>query len=211
MKSKEELLNSVVLAVVNKKSYEDLLDELEYYEYLDMVVICKMRVLRADNQDGISVGKETVKRLGISKEELFKRAYQNTIERYTAVILNMKDVIASIFSSEEAAQLGIEGDIKDLDIDEQLIITNNTYFGSTVILNKSFMAYIGEKLGHDYYVVPMSIKECYVLCEELDEEGLNYYKECLCAVSKNDISPEERLGEHLYKFDIKKKELQIVD
>lgn len=194
---------------MNKKKLENM----PHIEYLDLAVTC--RLLHSADKNGIAsadITYEEMELLGVTEEELFAQARENTEKLFPVEFKSLLSTIEAImgrkFSLEE---IGIK---ENMDVEagkiDMYVLTNTTGInGAGVILYPDVLKRIAEQLDTDtLYLLPSSVHEFIVLKEYRSIEDIKLLvKEANhCAVAGMDL-----LSDHVYKYDRATDTVEIVE
>ena len=195
--------DNIIFQLVNTKQNKELLDEVPHREYLDLSIIYRS-VICINGYGEISsaiINNSLAKILGLSEEDLFRFAVENTRRLLPPVIYNMSDFII-----RQAAEAGVPMDdisemIKDFEnAPKMYIITNKSHInGAASMLYEEKLHEIAESLGTDLYIFPSSIHEVMIIsvdgADTLDHSGM------VSEINRTSLSPEERLSNNVYLYD----------
>ena len=81
--------------------------------------------------------------------------------------------------------------------------------GAGVILYPGFLKKFAEKMGDDLYILPSSIHEVLLLPASYDVE-VEFLKEMVSQINREEVLPEERLSDSVYFYDRKTDRVEIV-
>lgn len=123
--------------------------------------------------------------LGINEEELYIRAYENTMERFPYEISTISEMVG----------------ILDLLPDElPIYVLTNTkrVYGAGTILYKGMKEVLEEKVGEETIIIPSSIHEVIVLPTYLGEK--ESITDMIREVNRTVVAPEEVLSDRPYEL-----------
>lgn len=92
---------------------------------------------------------------------------------------------------------------------DMCVLTNDARFnGANAILNENLLEKLFEKTGSDFVIVPSSIHEV-IIIPNLDNVpiGLEELPGIIAEINGNEVSPEERLSNKVYRYDSQRKEV----
>ena len=149
--------------------------------------------------------------LGFTEEQMFKLAAENTKRLLPPVVKSMNDVMREIFMKD-----GMPPEIADMMLGEMppeqqmYVISNNKGInGAVSMLYEDGLHDLAEKLGSDLYIMPSSIHE--VIAVSTDMGTPETLSEMVREVNGTQVSEEEQLSDHVYRFDAAKKTLSLAD
>lgn len=151
--------------------------DLERYLYLDL-----------DESKTAKVSQDFLDKLGVDKYDALEAAYDNTEKEIK--ISSMREIMKEI---------GI--DVPE-DAEDQVIITNTErYRGASGMLFVSVLDSVCEKLNcKKIAILPSSIHEI-IAVEDKGSEKYGDYNKMVRSINKTQVSPEERLANHIYVYD----------
>lgn len=128
------------------------------------------------------VTERLAKQLGLSKEEIFKRGIENTVERYPMEVRGVWD--ESLF----------------------ITLTNQTRSkGAIVIAYPGVLESMGRSIGSDYYVIPSSVDAVTIT----PKSGIDSVEriEKLHRQMNRKRAPQEILSNHIFEYNREEKKL----
>lgn len=140
----------------------------------------------SDILDGgrISLEYKHIERLGITENELYVRAYANTMERYPYQLMSMGEAIGC--------------DILD-EVPQMYVLTNNRKVnGAGAILYKGMREVLENEVGGDFIVIPSSVHEMIIIPAILGER--NTIATMIRDVNSSCVSPEDILSDRPYEL-----------
>lgn len=150
----------------------------------------------ARKEDGVlrmRVTHQLLKQWGVPEQEIFKAALENTQKeegvRFGSLLSVMNEPLGLEMPEEEP-----------VDKDGLYILSNQSRDnGAAVLLYPGVPEEIHEKMGGDYYILPSSVHEVLILSKEtgIPPEVL---RSTVRSVNREQVCPEERLGNDVYEF-----------
>lgn len=157
--------DSVILGLINTEANQELLEGIPHIEILDMSVIFRIIMRWAgDGFDAVIVNNGIMEDMGVSRQELYDLAVENSRRIFPPTIEQLED-------------------------DFYVVSNEGCMFGAAAMIYEDFMKEVGETLGDDeFYVVPASIHQFFAVPEKkanlehlimmLAEGNENITKEC---------------------------------
>ena len=193
-------------------------DEVPKIQFLDLSIVCLCTL--AYNEDYLTellVTNGMLESWGITKEELFKVAFENTLALKPASVKTLTDAMVEaaresaldeisswVIENGKAELLGIFGDYTNIIMNAMLeesenpvdyVVTNqNSISGAIALLYADL-----SKLEGDYYVVPTSIHEI-VLTPAVGELTLENVRDSVVKVNQTELEEEEVLSNEVYVY-----------
>ncbi len=175
--------NAVVTLVNGERNR---VDDIVSRDYMDLKALVRIRCMEAGS---FLVKKELLERTGITEDELFEAAMQNT-----------KADFESIGMADCLQQMGVGGIDASGDSNIMTIVsTKNRAWGGSCLLYADLFAEIADKNGSDLYILPSSVHEVIAVpaSSGADPEMLlNMVKE----VNATQLAPDEFLADSVYFY-----------
>ena len=163
--------------------------------FLDLEVCIAVRF--TGSSEPVRVTKETLVKWNISEWQLYEQAMKN--------MLGKKPVFCSVEELVER-MVGIKMERKELQI---MILTNDaSRYGAVEMLNLPLLAEYAKKRDCDLYILPTSIHEVMVV-ETVQEVAGRELKAIVMSMNREEVSPEDRLSDHVYYFSRKDGRISI--
>lgn len=196
---KNDYQDKVVLKLVNTELNKDILKNSPHITMNDLSYT--VRYVVKDDDLGIAsthITNNDINNWGISSEELFDLAKENTRRMYPPIIKNMREVLPDIddlpFEIDEEHELYILTNEKGINGATSMIFTD--------VIDK----FSQEKNNASFYIIPSSIHEVMLVkkSNEMDVESLS----CLIReVNKFVVNELDLLSDNLYEYDATSKEI----
>lgn len=197
----EEFLGHLHVAVLNYQKYREKLGDIPYIKMNDLAVI---PMLKLPTGKSIVVRREMTEVIQIAEDKLLGIAMKN----HSALL---KPVIVSVSSIMEGEAMNIPlDDKKALPQSEAFyILTNEDHeFGAAGMVDKELLSQLGEKLGDDFYIIPININELMIT----PKKNINHpsaMKQTLMTPWVNSRSKKDFLSDNLYLYNTKIREVCI--
>lgn len=185
MTDREKVLDRVYYILVNSEMNKDRTDLVR--RYINKTLELQFKVDIKDIVEGASITLEYkhIQKLGISPEELYERAYVNTMEKFPYKFASIWDFIP------------IDG--VETDAPPMWVLTNNVItFGAGAILYKGMREVLEEKVGDDFLVIPSSIHEVIIIPTWLGEK--DDITATIREINSNMVRQDEVLSDRLYEL-----------
>ena len=204
--------DKIVFQLINTEQNKEMLANMPHREFKDLSVIYRM-VVKIDGEGIAStpIHHGLAEKLGFTEEQLFKLAAENTKRLLPPVVKSMNDVMREIFMKD-----GMPPEIADMMLGEMppeqqmYVISNNKGInGAVSMLYEDGLHELAEKLGSDLYIMPSSIHE--VIAVSTDMGTPESLSEMVREVNGSQVSAEEQLSDHVYRFDAASKKLSLAD
>lgn len=192
----------IVFQLINTEQNKTFLEHVPHREFLDLSIVYK--VIISTDKDAVqssTVTSDFAKRLGMSEEQLFKCAVENTRRIFPPVVRNMNDIMREMLTRD-----GIPQDIAEMMISEippeqtMWVISNEKGInGAASMLYENELHDLAENLGSDLYILPSSVHE--VIAVSSDMGSPEMLAQMVAEVNMQEVSLAERLSNQVYHYD----------
>ncbi len=196
----------IVFKIINLPQNSKLLLDTPHQAFLDLAVvyyyICESKE-RA--KATILIKNEHLQLWGISPDDIFSIAIQNTPRILKASIKGMESVISEMLVPEEKRNINVE-----LSKHEDMYVLTNEYgiFGAAVILYHKILDEFAEFLEYDFYILPSSVHEVLVVPKRKNLE-VERLRKMVREVNETEVAREEILSDQVYFYSRKNHEFSI--
>lgn len=197
---KEELIRDyegikgrIIYRLINKKANQEILEDMPYIAYLDLAIV--FYVLLEANLCGTAtmpVKTEHLRMWKVTKEQVYRRACENTGKLLPCEFQTMYSVMADIVGDIDSEEGG----------EEVLYVLSNNLrsFGAAAILYPGCLKMVGDYLGEDYYVLPSSVHET-VIIKKSAASGKAFLSALVEEINDTQVDREEVLSNRAYYYD----------
>lgn len=183
--------------VINREMNNVFLENIPYVEHLDFAII--IRVLMELDKKGLAtilVNNDMLKVWGITKEEIFEIAKENTPIMFPMEFKPMHQVI-----EELTGRTVIEESENFL-----YVLSNNIRnYGAGVIFYENALEQIADTLQDNLILIPSSIHEWIIVPERQFDIG-DEMNDMISEINETQVLEEDILGTHFYHYDRTTKE-----
>jgi hypothetical protein len=211
-KNFDVIKDKIVMVAVNTERNAKLLSEVPHKDKEDLSLIYKVMV--GNNIDGIAtitIRNEHMDFWGVTVDQLHELAMANTKEILPVTVKSMNEVMREIFAKDGMDEDMMNVMFEDMPANKQMYVISNksNVNGAASMFYEDALSGLAEKLGTDLYILPSSVHEVIAVSSEMGtpEELSNMVRE----VNGSQVSPEERLSDHVYKFEAATKKLSLAD
>lgn len=198
LKDYDMMKQHLILQLVPMEGNEEMLGKVPHRQFLDMAAVCRFLLPREGNGEAsILVTHENLKAYGISEETVLSDAQYYSREHHPLTVKNIVDVLFGPGGHEE------EGGKNML-----WVVSNDCgRYGASAVTYPEALCEIGDRIGADYYLVPSSVHEMLAVPDGtgVDAAGLDAM---VHSVNMTEVSEEDRLTNHSYHYDRKRKLLE---
>lgn len=216
----DQVKDKIVAKLVNEEMNQQLLSGKPYGNIEDLAVIYQIRLsAEKGGVASITVNDQMLDSWGVTQEELHDIAMNNiNIDRDVSIKsmheqmmeIMLPDIMMQNDMTEDEAKIMIGTMMPEENGNFYVISNREKVNGAAVILNDEVREKIAEEIGGDYFILPSSIHELLALRKE---DGMDYHEleGMVRDINQNEVSPEERLSDHVYEYDAKAHELYRSD
>lgn len=194
--------DNIVFQLINTEQNIELLSGVPNREFQDLSIMYRW-VIKTD-ETGIQstiVKDALAEKLGMSEEQLFKAAVENTKRIFPPVVKSMNDVIRDMFMKD-----GMPGDIVDMMIGEMpaeqtmWVISNERGInGAVSMLYEDKLNKLATDLDNDLYIMPSSVHEVIAVSTSMGDP--NELAQMVAEINMDQVSLDERLSNQVYHYD----------
>ena len=208
LKDYDNVKDSILFRLINLESNKEYLKNAVYAPYLDLA-ICFYIVVGEGNEVGtMQLTKDIFNSWGISVDELYEQAMENTSVLMPYVFRSMSEVLNSLIDEVDFSQYMNPPEYKDCGL--WVLGNEKQIFGASAILYKGIMRKVAEIMNvQDIVILPSSVHEC-ILLPLPEDNNVSYLKEMVSEVNNSQVEPEDRLSYSVYKYSLKNDEISIL-
>ena len=226
----EKVKDQIFMKLINQDMNETLLKDVPWREYLDLAIVYYVSVSADECSATVLIHNDHLSHWGISENELYDKAYSNTLAKRKPEILRMKDVIKDMIIeritgstdilAEDVEYGGKTKDEIESMINEEIekverqkpmdmfILTNDIKTnGAVCMMYPDVLKDFANEQELDLFIIPSSIHE--VLLVPKKSGSAKRLNEILNDVNKNSLDTVEILSNKIYKYDREVDEISI--
>lgn len=198
----------IVFQLINTEQNKDMLVHVPHREWKDLSII--YRLVTNVDKDGIEsavVRDGLAEKLGLTEEQLFKHAVENTRNIFPPTVRSMNDVMKEIFMADGMPMEAVEMILGEVPADRMMYVISNDrgINGAISMLYEDQLHTLSEQLGTDLYILPSSIHETIAVSVDMgDPEEL---AQMVSEINMDQVSLQERLSNQVYHYD---KDLRVL-
>ena len=192
----------IVFQLINTEQNKTFLEQVPHREFQDLSIVYKV-IISAD-KDAVQSSKitnEFAKRLGMSEEQLFKCAAENTRRLLPPVVRSMNDIMREMFARDGMPQEIAEMMIAEIPPEQTMWVISNEkgINGAASMLYENELHELAESLESDLYILPSSVHE--VIAVSSDMGSPEMLAQMVVEVNMQEVSLDERLSNQVYHYD----------
>lgn len=196
-----DVKDHIIFRLVNTEQNRELLKTVPSREFEDLSIIY-FWVIKID-EEGIQsciVKNDMAKRFGMSEEQLFHAAAENTRRILPPTVESLNDIACKMMIADgvpEAVAEEIAGERQEISM--WIISNDRLIYGSASMLYEDKLHTLAEQLGTDLYILPSSVNE--VIAVPADEGDPNLLAQMVSEANMDQLPLEERLSNQVYHYD----------
>lgn len=210
----KDVRGSIVYKLINTDKNRELLEDLPHMEFLDLSIV--FQCLMENEEIGtatILIHNAHLKLWGVSVEELYRAAEENTPKLRGYEIKSMKEMLCEIMQREKTDKKSDCGVfMEDLESGIPMYVLSNRHKtdGAVCILYPNLLKDFSYALGSGFYIIPSSVHEVLLLPAE-NTDNREEFREIIREVNDTQLMEEEILSYSLYHYDAEADEVRICD
>lgn len=202
----EKVKSRIIMKLVNYERNRELLSQVPHYRYLDLAIVfnCLLESGPSGNAT-ILIYNHHLPYWGITKDDLYALAVQNTPKLMRYDLRNMTAVLRELFSEEETFSSDA---FSDSPCPMYVLSNQQKLNGSVCILYDNLLHDFANRLGCDFYILPSSVHE--VLLIPADSHASHQELSVMVRdVNSSQLSREEILSDHVYYYSRESNEITM--
>lgn len=203
---KERLMFRLVNAEANQEYLRDAIRK----PYLDLYISIYILVnISADQTGTVTVTKEMLSAWGVSEDEVFAQAMENTRKTFPETVMHINTIVEESLGKDEfrAYMNAPEETVVQL-----YVATNNRRIdGAGVVLYEGVLRDVADKLGLKHLVIFLSsVHELILMPSNPKNEDIPYLQKMVREINTTVVAPDEWLSTNVYHYDREKDEVLIL-
>lgn len=212
--SKETILDSLYLMVVNAKANTVLLSETPHYLIAngELAVLPRLNINIAGRSQAIVVRNEMLPALQMTGDEVLQIAKLNTTGQD---LFEMDSLLSVTMQLMRENGDDIAEDFSEFfteEIPKAFVVTNkDEKWGACCLACPDVIETIMEKMGMDCYIIPLSVHEVVFVEKKGNFEDLEYLRDVLHEANLIDAPAEEILSDKIFEYNSKTRKIEIAN
>lgn len=212
----EDAKKFISFKLIQKDTNQRLLQDIPSYDLLDLSIVFYLDLGAGDEGEITAmIHNSHMKSWGVSKEELYDRAKENSSRLHPACISPMEEVMLGILREQGLDDNQVE--MTKMLIGSRAmeppfyILTNKTGVnGASCILYENCLSDFAETLGADIVILPSSLHEVLLLPDrgQLDYQDL---QEMVQQINKTEVMEEDILSNKIYHYARLENKLTVIE
>lgn len=195
----------IFIKAVHYEKNKTMLEDVPHIHFLDLAMVCYYSYMNDFLGNGsIQIETSHLDRWGISEEELFATAKNNTRDKLGMEIKGMQEILEEMLMENVGADREeMESMLQhtEQEIPMYIMTLKGRYFGAACICYEEMLKSFGKQCGKNFYILPSSIHEL-ILIPDSGKEEPETLRRMVREVNAGYVAPEERLSDNIYYFDL---------
>ena len=187
-----------------------MLKNMPHREFQDLSIIYRWVVnVEKEGIQNIRVDNLLASKLGLSEEQLFNLAAENTRRILPPCIKSMNEALRDMFVRD-----GMPAETADMLIGEMsqeqtmwVIANEKQIYGATAMLYEDKLHVLAEKVGTDLYILPSSVHE--VIAVSVNMGKPEELAQMVSEINMELVALEDRLSNQVYHYDKELRKLTL--
>lgn len=213
----EYIKNQITYVLVNKEFNKERLKDTVYRDFMDMAIIYKIDI---DRTASITILNKHIENWGVTEEDLFNAAKENTPKIYPVEVEKMVDIIESTMKKKSEGHFSEFKEVfklvSGISFEEfvsryensGIVVTNNAkHLGAAVCLYDGVLEKLTDKFSENPLIVMSSVNEflIYERNEKMEKTLFDIVKDTNQSMERTEI-----LSNNVYEYDKESKKLRIL-
>lgn len=206
-----QVKDRITCSLVNIESNSLFLADRPYTRMEDLAVVYDIHMGKTEYENrSISINKSMLEGFGVEIEELHNIALENMDRISPYTIKSQVDLLRDMGFPPALVEKTAEQLKKSSNPHMLWISDEKDIFGAAVALNDKAMQEIAERFGGDFYVLPASTREMFVVPMDR-EHDFTSFEAVVRDINEADMRPSEKLSDHVYEYHAMEHELVRCD
>lgn len=176
-----------------------------HFPFLDLEVCFYVRLPELPGM--VTVREEQLAWWGVTEDDVREHAIHNLLqEEYSTN--SITDIIKEMGVEETC--MGKIGDVEDMEMPFPLVVATNRQkvYGAAAMLHVPFLDGYAQEKGANLFILPASTHEL-ILIPDNGAAEREMLRRAVESVNREMVIPEERLSDHVYYYDRRKREVTV--
>lgn len=204
--------NNIVYKLIYTERNRELLEDIPYIEFLDLSIVFQCLISKKESHlETLLIHNVHTKLWGVTVEELYRAAEENTQKLLPHELRNMADVMEEIMKEEDAEEFNHGDCMAELESTKPLYVLTNKkgIDGAVSMIYPGLLKDFADRIGSGFYIIPSSVHEVLLLPSENTEDRENL-KDMVKEINDTQMEAEEILSYSMYWFDKSKGKICIL-
>lgn len=214
----ENIKDKIFMKLVNYNRNLELLDKHPYVKYYDLAITFHINVENTmENQASVRIDYELMRRWGLTTQELYEFAKENTIKLFPLTVKPINDVIIELinngdyennFEYEKTNNDFCDIVNEDNMVHKMFVMTNSCCVnGAVCLVYKDFIREFAKEQKCDIVMIPSSVHEL-ICITNVDKDDYLHLIRMVNEVNATHVMPEEILSDNIYIYNKEMNEIE---
>lgn len=210
--SKENILNSTYLMVINAKSNQKLLSETPHYFIAEgeLAVIPRLNISITDKSGFIILKNDLLPKLQMTGDEILQIAKLNTSSQN---LFEINSLLSETMQAMTDSGEDIADDFSDFFTEitpKAFVVTNkDKKLGACCLACPEVIGTAIEKMRFDCYILPSSIHEVILVEKKGNADEIEELRDMVNQVNRQSVPAAEILSDQVFQYNTKTKKIEI--
>lgn len=210
--SKENILNSTYLMVINAKSNQKLLSETPHYFIAEgeLAVIPRLNISITDKSGFIILKNDLLPKLQMTGDEILQVAKINTSEQN---LFEINSLLAETMRLMDEKGEDISDDFSEFFVENTpktfVITTKDKKLGACCLACPEVIGTAIDKMGFDCYILPSSIHEVILVEKKGNANEIEELRDMVNQVNRQSVPANEILSDQVFQYNSKTRKIEI--
>lgn len=210
--SKENILNSTYLMVINAKSNQKLLSETPHYFIAEgeLAVIPRLNINITDKSGFVIIKNNLLPKLQMTGDEILQIAKLNTSSQN---LFEINSLLSETMQAMTDSGEDIADDFSDFFTEitpKAFVVTNkDKKLGACCLACPEVIGTVIEKMGFDCYILPSSIHEVILVEKKGNADEIEELRDMVKQVNRQSVSANEILSDQVFQYNSKTRKIEI--
>ena len=202
------LEDRITFELMHTEQNRELLDMLPHREFQDLSIVYNCSFQTENLVGKARVTHQLAERLGISEENLYAFAYENTKKVHQPIVRPLEDVMSYVMSKKhEKINLEEIPEKDDALVPLYMLSNRENNRGAVSMLYPEELGKLADKLESDLYIMPASVDM--VLITSTQDTNPETLAKIVYDMNCNELLLEERLSNQIYHYNRQTQEITL--
>lgn len=190
--------------LIGRAGNEELLKDIPFVEFLDLA-ICFFYAYKGESlgEGSIMIHNSHMEMWNCGVSDLMEQAQQNTPILFPWQCCTMEEVL------REVTDKNLQEELMAKEVPMRVLSNRQRMNGAVCLIYQGVVEQLAEEHQADLYILPSSIHEV-ILLPDSGKETPGDLKSMIVQVNRTQVAPEEVLSDSLYRYDRRKKSVEII-
>ena len=208
----DNIKDKIIMVVVNTEKNREMLAGVPHQNREDLSLIYKVAL--GNDEMGmatITIKNEHMEAWGVTAEEIHEHAMENSKELLPVTVQSMNEIMREMFGHDGMPDDMAELMFEEMPMNQQMYVISNEsrINGAAAMFYEDALSGLAEQMGTDLFILPSSVHE--IIAVSTDMGDPEYLAQMVQDVNGGQVSPEEQLSDHVYRYDAAARSISLAD